>query len=76
MATAKVFQDGGSQVISLPKEIHFNTEEVYVKRVGNAVMLYPKDKVWETFLAGINSFTDDFISEGRDQGSDQERIHL
>lgn len=73
MDTAKVFQNGRSQAIRLPKNFRFNTEEVYVKKVGNAVMLYPKDQVWQTFLDGINGFTEDFMDEGRNQGGQQER---
>jgi antitoxin VapB len=32
-----------------------------VRKIGNAVMLFPKDKEWETFLEGINGFTDDYF---------------
>jgi len=35
-------------------------------------MLFPVDKEWEVFLHGLNSFSDDFMSEGRFQGIDQE----
>jgi antitoxin VapB len=34
------------------------------------------DKEWETFLHGLNSFSDDYFSEGRDQGINQEREEL
>lgn len=73
MNTAKVFQNGRSQAIRLPKDFRFSGDEVYVKKVGNAVMLYPKDQVWQTFMDGINGFTDDFMNEGREQNVQQER---
>jgi antitoxin VapB len=76
MEIAKIFQNGQSQAVRLPKAYRFSGEEVYVKKVGNIVMLYPKDQVWETFVSGVNSFTDDFMADGREQGSHQERESL
>ena len=66
--TAKLFINGKSQAVRLPKECRFSGSEVYVKKVGNTVMLFPKEHVWETFLNGLDSFTDDFFAEGRNQG--------
>ena len=34
------------------------------------------DKEWETFLHGLNSFSDDFMAEGRSQGTCQKRENL
>ena len=68
METAKIFVNGQSQAVRLPKEYRFSGSEVYIKKVGDAVMLFPKERAWETFLNGLNSFTDDFFESGRDQG--------
>ena len=68
METAKLFVNGQSQAVRLPKEYRFSGNEVYIKKVGNAVMLFPKERAWETFLNGLNSFTDDFFADGRNQG--------
>lgn len=76
METAKIFQNGSSQAVRLPKECRFSGDEVYVKKVGTAVMLYPKNQVWETFLNGLDGFTDDFLADGRDQGAQQTRESL
>ena len=76
MQTAQLFLDGESQAVKLPKEYQFNGENVYIQRVGDAVLLFPVDKEWEVFLHGLNSFSDDFMSEGRSQGTDQEREKL
>ncbi len=43
METAKLFQNGRSQAVRLPKAFRFEGDEVYVKRVGNGVLLIPKD---------------------------------
>ena len=76
METAKIFQNGSSQAVRLPKEYRFSGDEVYVKKVGTAVMLYPKDQVWQTFMNGLDGFTDDIFAEGRDQGKQQSRESL
>lgn len=61
MLTAKLFVNGSSQAVRLPKEYRFTGTEVYAQRIGDTVMLIPKEKVLETFLEGINGFTDDYI---------------
>ncbi|MBS3971213.1 MAG: AbrB/MazE/SpoVT family DNA-binding domain-containing protein [Clostridia bacterium] len=76
METAKLFVNGQSQAVRLPKEYRFSGNEVYIKKVGNAVMLFPKDRAWETFLNGLNSFTDDFFADGRNQGVQSSRETL
>ena len=42
MDTAKLFQTGRSQAVRLPKAFRFEESEVYIKRVGNGVLLIPK----------------------------------
>ncbi|WP_295089889.1 type II toxin-antitoxin system VapB family antitoxin [Ruminococcus sp.] len=61
MLTAKLFTNGSSQAVRLPKEVRFNCTEVYVQKVGSSLILVPKDKVWENFMEGINNFTDDYF---------------
>lgn len=63
MLTAKLFTNGSSQAVRLPKEYRFNGTEVYVQKVGSSLMLVPKDKAWETFLEGINEFSDDYLKK-------------
>ena len=69
METAKVFENGRSQAVRLPKKFRFTTDEVVVQRLGASLVLTPKDKQWESFLNGINSFTEDFMSDGRSETS-------
>jgi antitoxin VapB len=75
MKTAKIFQNGQSQAVRLPKEFRFNGKEVYVKRLGNAVVLMPKDDWWGPMVRNIGKFTDDFMIE-RDQGELETREEL
>jgi len=73
MQTAKLFLNGRSQAVRLPKEYQFTGNDVYIKKLGEAVMLFPVDKEWEVFLHGLNSFSDDYMAESRNQGIDQKR---
>ncbi len=73
MQTAKLFQNGRSQAVRLPKEFQFSGDEVYIQRHGDAVILIPHEKAWEVFMEGLNGFSEDFMKDGRDQGSDQIR---
>jgi len=76
MEVAKIFETGRSQAVRLPKKFRFASNEVLIQRLGDAVVLVPKDAAWKTFLEGLNSFSDDFFAEGRDQGVQQERESL
>lgn len=44
MHTAKLFWNGQSQAVQLPKEFRFSGTQVFIKRVGNAVVLFPEDE--------------------------------
>ena len=76
MEVAKIFETGRSQAVRLPKKFRFDDNEVLIQRLGDAVMLVPKDAAWKTFLDGLDSFSDDFLAEGRGQGAQQERESL
>lgn len=73
MQTAKLFLNGRSQAVRLPKEYQFKGDDVFIQKHGDAVILMPHDKAWEVFMHGLNSFTDDFMEDGREQGPNQER---
>ena len=76
MQSAKLFINGRSQAVRLPKEFQFLGKDVLIHKVGDAVLLLPHDKPWEVFLHGLNSFSDDFMNSGRDQGINQSREPL
>ena len=65
-AVAKLFKNGQSQAVRLPKEFRFeNQEELFIKKVEDGVMLLPKkDKnVWDHMFDRLNEFSDDFMNE-------------
>ncbi len=76
MMTAKLFENGRSQAVRLPKECRFSGEEVAINKIGDIVVLMPKDSKWSGFLNGLNMFTEDFMNEGREQPKEQERESL
>lgn len=63
METAKIFKNGKSQAVRLPKEFRFGGDRVYIKRVGEAIILLPYQAPWETLLDSLARFTDDFMQE-------------
>ena len=76
METAKVFTTGRGQAVRIPKRFRFSGDEVFIQKVGNAILLTPKETAWETFLEGLNGFTEDFFQDGRQQGETQVRETL
>lgn len=76
MDIAKIFENGRSQAVRLPQKYRFNADEVVIQRLGDAVLLVPKESLWNTFMDGVNSFTEDIFENGRDQGGQEERDSL
>ena len=76
MMTAKVFENGRSQAIRLPKECRFSSDEVMVNKIGDIVILLPKKSKWDSFMKAIDMFSDDFMESGREDNLQQERESL
>ena len=60
---AKIFMNGRSQAVRLPKEFRFEGEEVNIRRVGQDVILSPRHKSWDDFFKKTPIPTDDFMNE-------------
>lgn len=63
MPRAKLFRNGQSQAVRLPKEFALPGREVYVRRVGDAVLLVPTVDPWSGFEAALRAFSADFMAE-------------
>ena len=63
METARIFTNGGSQAVRLPKSCRFSDDEVLVNHIGSVVILYPKEDRWASLLQSLDLFTDDFLTE-------------
>ncbi len=73
MQTAKLFMNGRSQAVRLPKGFRFEGEEVFVKKVGNAVVLLPRRHSWGALYGSLGAFSEDFMEERGQPAGDQER---
>lgn len=76
MTTAKIFENGRSQAVRLPKEYRFDSDEVMINRIGDIVMLIPKTVKWESFRNAVDMFSVDFMVEREDAQLLQERESL
>jgi antitoxin VapB len=66
MQTAKIFLNGRSQAVRLPKDFRFTENDVFIKKIGKMVVLLPKDDPWSSLINSLDQFTDDFM-ENREQ---------
>lgn len=58
---AKIFNNGHSQAVRLPKEFRFESKEVIIRKVENGVLLMPQDKnMWENWFDNLDKFSEDF----------------
>ena len=76
MLSSKVFTSGNSQAIRLPKEYQVEDKELYIKKIGSTLILFPKKNPWEAFERSLTEFTEDFMIDGRNQPPNQERDGL
>ena len=74
MNTAKLFKNGKSQAVRLPKHFKFQGTEVYIKRIGRSVILIPKDDPWESLIGSLNDFSDDFMADREQPVLDKREI--
>lgn len=75
MKIAKLFQNGRSQAVRLPKEFRFEGDEVYIKKSGNVIILLPMNNPWSPLLSSLDKFSSDFMTT-REQPDTQKREDL
>lgn len=71
MQTAKLFQNGQSQAVRLPKSFRFEGTEVTIKRVGEGILLLPLKHSAEQLLTLLES-VDEPIAIERNQPSTED----
>jgi len=67
MKEAKLFLNGQSQAVRLPKEFRFRGKSVFIRRLGELILLIPKNHPWQLLSTACGKFSDDFMPI-RDQG--------
>ena len=73
MVTAKIFKSGNSQAVRLPKDFQFDVSEVQIYRRGNEVVLRKKPRDLTRVFELLTELSNDFMENGREQPSVQER---
>jgi len=63
MRTARLFSNGRSQAVRLPKEFRFRGKDVYVKKFDTIVMLFPRNDPWIPIIDSLEKFSEDFMNE-------------
>jgi len=63
MQTAKLFPNGQSQAVRLPKEYRFEGDRVYIQRLGEAVVLLPYHRGWQVLFDSLGQFSADFAAD-------------
>ena len=61
--TAKIFMTNRSQAVRLPKEYQFETDEVFIRKVGDEVILSPRPREWQSYIETAPIASDAFMTE-------------
>lgn len=64
---AKIFMNGRSQAVRLPKEYRFNTDQVYITKQGDNIILSAKVPTWDDFFDAKPVFGNDFLKDRLDE---------
>jgi antitoxin VapB len=76
METTKLFMSGRSQAVRLPKAYRIAGTEVFIKKVGNAIVLIPETDPWETLFECLDLFEPGFRIEREQPIAQQKRLAL
>lgn len=74
--TTKPFMSGRSQAIRIPKEYRLEDTEVVINRIGDSLIITPRKCLEQSFFSGISMFTEDFLSEGRPEETENGEVML
>lgn len=69
---AKIFMNGRSQAVRLPKEYRFDCDEVFIRKQGDEIIISPRKTTWDDFFDQQPAFDDDYLGD-REQEKPQER---
>jgi len=63
MDTAEIISDDHGQSVRIPGTMQFAGDRVFVKKIGNAVVLLPCSDSWQSLVESLGEFTSDFMAE-------------
>lgn len=66
--TARVGKNNRAQIVTIPLEYRFpeGMKEVFIRKVGDEIVLSPRPKDWSGFLSAHVQVSDDFMAEVED----------
>jgi len=73
---AKVFENGRSQAVRIPKEYRVDGDEVIINKVGKVLLIAPKNVGWDLFFDALDDFSEDYMAAGRVSEETEERETL
>ncbi|GAK54887.1 virulence associated protein B [Candidatus Vecturithrix granuli] len=65
MQPATIIREATGQTVRLPKDCELPGQRVYIKKVGNVLVLIPEDNPWQTLFDSLDLFTNDYMEGGR-----------
>jgi antitoxin VapB len=63
MDIAQISTDGTHQIVILPDEFSLTGSEVYIKKVGTAIVLISKENPWQSLFESLDQFSEDFMDD-------------
>ena len=64
---AKLFTNGRSQAVRIPKAYQFDgVDRVLIRKEGDALVILPARKTWESYAEEAPAVGDDFMAERPD----------
>ncbi len=77
MDTAKIFKNGRSQAVRLPKAYRFKGQEVYIKKSSEGVLLIPKgNSIWDIWEKNLAKYDKPFMTDRNQPEFQQQRDGL
>ena len=77
METAKIFINGRSQAVRLPKAFRFSGNEVYIKKTPEGVLLIPKEtSLWDIWAKNLEKYDEPVMVDRNQPQAGQERAGL
>lgn len=69
--TAKLFMNGRSQAVRLPQSCRFEGTEVYIRKVGDEVILSPRPASWDDYFTSAERPSSDFLDKRADPPAEE-----
>ncbi len=77
MQSAKLFKNGRSQAVRLPKEYRFGGQEVFIKKTKQGVLLIPKkESLWDIWEKNLMKNDEPFMTDRNQPLEQQHRVEL